>query len=52
MEGGCMLQINRNKLTLTPGGEKQVAYPCFLQLLLLQFPGQIGRGHASQFSQV
>ena len=26
-----MLQINRNKLTLTPGGEEQVALSCFLQ---------------------
>jgi len=34
----------QNKETLTPGGEKTSGLSCFLQILLLQFPGLIGRG--------
>ena len=34
----------QNKGTLTPGGEKQLAYFVFCKLLLLQFPGLSGRG--------
>jgi len=45
IEEGIYVADKQNKENTHPKrGKKQVAYLCFLQLLLLQFPGLSGRG--------